>query len=88
MDITIGSILKRRRKDILFKVVSFDNLYTKIIRIDDYEHRSKQKEELLNNHIFNMIYKVIQKKILNGLDEPQYVNILTNKLHLYFTIIE
>jgi len=84
MEISIGSILQRKKRDTLFEVVSIDNLYTKIIRLDDYEHRMLKKKELLDNHIFNMMYKVIQKNILRKLDEPQYVYVETKKLNTYF----
>jgi len=84
MEISIGSILQRKKRDTLFEVVSIDNLYTKIIRLDDYEHRMSKKKELLDNHIFNMMYKVIQKNILRKLDEPQYVYVETKKLNTYF----
>jgi hypothetical protein len=79
MEISIGSILQRKKRDTLFEVVSTDNLYTKIIRLDDYEHRMMKKKDLLDNHIFNMMYKVIQKNILRKLDEPQYVYVETKK---------
>ena len=84
MEISIGSILQRKKRDTLFEVVSTDNLYTKIIRLDDYEDRMILKKELLDNHIFNMMYKVIQKKMLRRLDEPQYVHVETKKLNTYF----
>jgi hypothetical protein len=84
MDIIIGSILQRKNRDTLFEVVSTDDLYTKIIRLDDYEHRMMKKKDLLANHIFHMMYKVIQKNILRRLDEPQYVYVETKKLNTYF----
>lgn len=86
MEISIGSILQRKeRKDILCEVVSIlDNGYTKMIRVDDYEHRMKLKQDLLDNDIFHSMYKVIQRKILKRLDEPQYIHVETKKLNLHF----
>jgi hypothetical protein len=87
MEINIGSILQRKgKKDILCEVVSIlENGYTKMIRVDDYEHRMKKKQDLLDNEIFHMFYKVIQRKMLKRLDEePQYFYVETKKLNVYF----
>jgi len=53
MDIIIGSILQRKNRDTLFEVVSTDDLYTKIIRLDDYEHRMMKKKDLLAKSYFS-----------------------------------
>lgn len=85
MEISIGSILQRKgRKDILCEVVSIlDNGYTKMIRVDDYEHRMKTKQHLLDNIFFQNMYKVIQKKMLKRLDQPQYIHVETKELNRY-----
>lgn len=86
MEISIGSILQRKgKKDILCEVVSIlDNGYTKMIRVDHYEHRMKLKQDLLDNIFFQNMYKVIQKKMLKRLDQPQYIHVETKELNRYF----
>jgi hypothetical protein len=80
-------VLIRKRNKVEFIFVSANKGgYAKLIRVDDVEHRKEQKLSLMNNSIFQSMYKVIQKKILKGLDEPSYVYIELKRLRELFFV--
>lgn len=71
------------RKGIQFEVLEKKNGYTKLIRVDDVEHRAKQKLEWQDNEFYKMFLPEVQQNILRELDKPQYLYVPEHWLKLF-----
>lgn len=80
-----GAIIKRKYKDLKFKIVSIENYFAKIIRIDDIEHRRTLKKEAFKNDLFISLFG--RKRLLRMYDKPGYVFVPKKDLIKHFTLI-